>query len=54
MIHSNTLQQNDLSITKNLLFGGEKLEDDKNNALLTATIDFIQSTKRFKYPLFES
>ena len=53
-IDSNILQQNDLSITKDLLFGNEKLKDDKNNALLTSTIEFIQSTERFKYPLFES
>ena len=54
IIDSNILQQNDLSITKDLLFGSEKLKDDKNNALLTSTIEFIQSTERFKYPLIES
>ena len=52
-IESNILQQNDLTITKDLLFGSEKLKDDKNNALLTSTIEFIQSTERFKYPLFQ-
>ena len=31
----------DLSITNDLLFGSEKLEDDKNNALLTSTIELI-------------
>ena len=31
----------DLSITDDLLFGSEKLEDDKNNALLTSTIELI-------------
>ena len=54
LIDSNILQQNDLSITKNLIFGNEKLKDDKNSALLTFTIEFIQSTERFKYPLFQS
>ena len=54
IIDSNILQQNDLSITKDLIFGSEKLKDDKNNALLTSTIEFIQSTERFKYPLIES
>ena len=54
LIDSNILQQNDFSITKDLLFGSEKLKDDKNNALLMSTIEFIQSTKRFKYPLFKS
>ena len=53
-IDSNILQQSDLSITNDLLFGSEKLKDDKNNALLTSTIEFIQSTERFKYPLFQS
>ena len=51
---SNILQQSDLSITNDLLFGSEKLKDDKNNALLTSTIEFIQSTERFKYQLFQS
>ena len=51
---SNISQQSDFSITKDLLFGSEKLEDDKNNALLTSTSEFIQSTERFKYPLFQS
>ena len=54
LIESNILQQSDLSITKDLLFGNEQLTDDKNNALLTSTTEFIQSTKRFKYPLFQS
>ena len=51
---SNILQQSDLSITNDLLFGSEKLKDDKNNALLMATIEFIQSTERFKYQLLQS
>ena len=51
LIDSNTLQQSDLSITNDLLFGSEKLKDDKINVLLTSTIEFIQSTERFKYQL---
>ena len=51
---SNILQQNNLSITKDFLFGGEKLRDDKRNTLFTFTIEFVQSTERFKYPLFQS
>ena len=54
LIYSNILRQSDLSITKDLLFGSEKLKDDKNHALLTSTIEFIQSTEGFKYPLFQS
>ena len=49
---SNILQQSDLSITKDLLLGREKLRDDKSNALLTCATEFIQSTERFK--LFQS
>ena len=44
----------DLSITNDLLFGSERLKDDKNNALLMSMIEFIQSMKRFQYPLFKS
>ena len=51
---SNISQQSDFSITKDLLFGSEKLEDDKNNALLTSMSEFIQSTERFRCPLFQS
>ena len=54
LIDSNILQQSDLSITNNLLFGSEKLKDDKNNALLTSAIKFTQSTERFKYQLLQS
>ena len=54
LIDSNILQQSDLSITNDLLFGSEKLKDDKSNALLTSTIEFIQSTERFKYQLLQS
>ena len=54
LIGSNILQQSDLSITNDLLFGSEKLKDDKNNALLSSTIEFIQSTERFKYQLLQS
>ena len=54
LIDFNILQQNDLFITNDLLFGSEKLKDDKNNALLTSTIEFIQSTERFKYQLLQS
>ena len=54
VIDSNNLQQSDLSLTNNLLFGSEKLKDDKNNALLTSTIEFIQSTERFKYQLLQT
>ena len=54
LIDSNILQQSDLSITKDLLFGSEKLKGYKKSALLTSAIEFIQSTERFKYPLLQS
>ena len=54
IINSNILQRSDSSITRDLLFGSEKLKYDKNNTLLTSMIEFIQSTEKFKYPLFES
>ena len=54
LIDSSISQQNDLSITKDLLFGSEKLKYDKNNVLLMTAIEFIQSMERFKYPLFQS
>ena len=46
LIDFNILQQNDLSITKNLLLESEKLKDDQNNILLMSTIDFVHSTER--------
>ena len=54
LIDSNILQQSDLSITNDLLFASEKLNDDKNSSLLTSTIEFIWSTERFKYQLLQS
>ena len=48
LIDSNILQQNDLSITKDLLFHSEKLKDDINNALLMSLTEFIQTMERFK------
>ena len=45
-IDSNTLQQNNLFIIKDLLFGSEKLKENKSNALLKSPIAFIQSTER--------
>ena len=54
LIDSSILQQNYLSKTKDLPFSGEKLKDDKNNMLLRSMIEFIKSTERFKFPLFQS
>ena len=41
LIDANILQQNDLSITKDLLSGSKKLKDDKINALSTSATEFI-------------
>ena len=46
--NSNILKQNNLSITKDLFFSTKKLKGDKNNALLTSMIEFIQSMEIFK------
>ena len=54
LIDSSISQQNDLSVTKDLLFGSEKLKYDKSNTLLMTAIEFIQSAERFKYSLFQS
>ena len=54
LIDSNILQESDLSITKDLLFGCEKLKDDKNNALLTSTTEFIQFMERLNHSLFQT
>ena len=48
IIDSKILQQNNLSISKDFLFSSEKLKDDKSNASLTSTTEFIQTTERFK------
>lgn len=36
-----------MSIIKDLLSDGKKLESDKNNFLLLSAIDFIESMERF-------
>ena len=36
-----------------MLSGSKKLEKDKNKSLLLSSIDFTESTRRFKSPLFE-
>ena len=40
-IGSNILQQNEVSITKGLVFGNEKLESDQKKSLLVVTNYFI-------------
>ena len=49
---SSFLTQNDQVITKILLFGDEKLKAAQNKSILTSTIEFIQTTERFKTSLF--
>ena len=47
-------RQSDLTITKILLFGDNKLDfDETNKILLMPTIEFISLTERFSFPLFE-
>ena len=54
LIDSNILQQSNLPITNDLLFGCEKLNNNKNNTLLMSVIELIQSMERFKHQLLQS
>ena len=54
LVDSNVLKKNKFSLTKDLLFSCKKLKDYKSNTLLTSTIEFIKSTEKFKYTLFQS
>ena len=49
LIDSNILQQNDLSVTEDLLFGSGKLKDDKNNALLSSYSPWRDSNTHYFY-----
>ena len=52
-IDSTILKQNDQVITKLLLFDNEKVKLALNKFILTSTIEFLQSTERFKISLFD-
>ena len=53
-IDANILSKGDSNISKVLLFGDHSFNDEKNTSILTASIEYIISTKRFDAPLFQN
>ena len=53
-IDENILSKDDSNISKVLLFGDNSFNDGKNNSVLTASIEYIISTKRFDAPLYQN
>ena len=52
-IDANILSKGDSNISKVLLFGDHSFNDEKNTSILTASIEYIISTKRFYASLFQ-
>ena len=50
-IDENVLSGSDCRISESLLFGISSFYDTKNNSILSVTVDYILSTKRFDVPL---
>ena len=48
------LSKDDISIPKVLLFSDNSFNDPKNTSVLTASIEYIISTKRFDAPLYQN
>ena len=53
-IDENVLSKDDSNISKVLLFGDNSFNDAKNTSVLTASIEYIISTKRFDAPLYQN
>ena len=53
-IDANILIKDDSNISKLLLYGDHSFNDEKNTSILTASIEYIISTKRFDAPLFQN
>ena len=53
-IDANILSNDDSNISKVLLYGNHSFNDEKNTSILTASIEYIISTKRFDAPLFQN
>ena len=51
-INTSFLEQNDIIITKDLVFGNISLDDNLNSLTLNATIGYLISTKRFAGSIF--
>ena len=52
-IDENILSKDDSNISKVLHFGDDSFNDVKNTSVLTASIEYILSTKRFDVPLYQ-
>ena len=53
-VDANILNNDDSNISKVLLYGNHSFNDEKNTSILTASIEYIISTKRFDAPLFQN
>ena len=53
-IDANILGKDGSSISKWLLYGDHLFNDEKNTSILTASIEYIISTKRFDPLLFQN
>ena len=51
-IDANVLTKDHSNISKVLLYGNHSFNDEKNSSILTASIEYIISTKGFDAPLF--
>ena len=48
------MKTDDSNISKVLLFSEDSFNDIKNTSVLTASIEYILSTKRFDVPLYQN
>ena len=53
-IDENILSKDDSNISKVLLFGDNSFNDAKNTSVLSASVEYIISTKRFDAPLYQN
>ena len=53
-IDANIVSKDNSNISKLLLYGDHSFNDEKNTSILTASIEYIISTKRFDAPLFQN
>ena len=53
-IDENILSKDDSNISEVLLFGENSFNDIKNTSVLSASIEYILSTKRFDIPLYQN
>ena len=53
-IDENILSKDESNISKVLLFGDNSFNDTKNTSVLTTSVEYIISTKRFDAPLYQN